>query len=109
MGDDSPEGIEEFHIVLNDLAAYAASHFRTEEALLKKCGYPRLEEQIAEHQEYETRLTEFLYSATCGFYNIAGLHQFLSAWWIHHILDSDMAYSDHVRAYRGPIEPPSPV
>lgn len=93
LNDVSEEGREAFHILLHDLSAYAKTHFRTEEHLLAACGYPRLDEQIAEHTEYILRLSEFLYAATEGKLDREGVQLFLKSWWINHILESDMQFA----------------
>lgn len=92
VDDDSRESISQIHDVLNDLAVYAATHFRTEELLLVQCAYPHLHSQIAEHEDYQTHLAELLFEATQGTVLKVELHKFLAAWWIHHILESDRRY-----------------
>jgi hemerythrin len=97
MADDSREGLEQFHDILNELAEYVDQHFRAEEALLKACAYPLLERHKEEHLQYQLRLTDFLLSATLGEINKAGLHHYLSAWWSEHILGSDKQYSGFIQ------------
>lgn len=97
IDDESEAGTELFHVVLNDLCRYAEIHFATEEALLEKVGYPNLEEQRAEHLNYMDELSDFLFKATQGHTDRIALGQFLTGWWLHHILDSDMRYSPYVR------------
>lgn len=90
--DNSPESISNFHLILNDLAAYANIHFRIEESMLAQAKYPLLDEQIKEHTAYSESIAEFLFSATMGMIDKDGLAQYLEIWWIKHILDSDMQY-----------------
>lgn len=97
LADSSLEGTEHFHILLNDLAVYAKKHFRTEEEILIQYDCPLLGEQIAEHQAYEIRLGEFLLAAIYATPDKAGVYRFLSEWWLHHILESDMRYSEFLR------------
>jgi hemerythrin len=94
MEDTSLEGTEHFHVLLNDLAVYAKKHFRTEEKILGQINCPLLDEQKAEHEEYEIWLSETLLSAMDGSSDKAAVHQFLTAWWMRHILESDMRYSE---------------
>ena len=97
MSDDSREGVSQFHDILNDLADYVEKHFRTEEAVLRECGYPLLERHREEHLEYQVKLTDFLVSATRGEINKAALHNYLSHWWSDHILCSDRQYAGSIK------------
>lgn len=96
LEDDNREGRLLFHSILNELCVYAEQHFHTEEAILNQHNYPQLAEQRAEHLEYQTQLAEFLYAATTGTIDKVGLHRYLSDWWQHHILESDMLYKAHI-------------
>lgn len=96
MADETPEGTRQFHDILNELATYVDTHFRTEEALLRKCGYPLVDQHAEEHFEYQKKLTDFLWSATLGEINKAELYRYLSFWWSDHILGSDKRYSTYL-------------
>ena len=96
MTEDSQPGVEQFHAILNDLADYAKYHFRTEEALLRRCGYPRLEAHLQEHAAYEQSLTDFLVSAAVGKVAKDALSDYLMSWWINHILDADLQYRGYL-------------
>lgn len=87
---------ERFHDILNELAVYAREHFASEEEILERCAYPLLEQQREDHLRYEERVTEALSAATFGKLEKAELLEFISGWWLHHILVSDMAYRDSV-------------
>ncbi len=97
MEDNSKAGRELFHSILHELCNYADIHFQTEENLLAGHNYPGLSEQKSEHTEYRAQLCDFLFAATTGTIDKTGLHQYLSVWWQHHILESDMQYSDFLR------------
>lgn len=96
LHDDSLRGRERFHELLNDMAAFAARHFRAEEALLARCGYPDLASQEDEHAAYSEALTEFLFAALDGNLDRNGVHAYLGDWWVRHILDSDMRYKEYL-------------
>lgn len=81
-----------FHGILHELTAYAREHFSTEEAILKKHGYPQLAEQESHHTGFIEKITEILEQASEGILNKAGALMFLSRWWTEHILVSDMQY-----------------
>ncbi len=81
-----------FHEVLNELAVYGKKHFITEEHLLQQLAYPALGDQIAEHGAYQDKLSGVLIDAVRGKLEKIELQEFLSHWWVDHILDSDMQY-----------------
>jgi len=99
MADESPEGTLLFHDILNELSGYVRTHFRTEEALMKACGYPLLAQHQREHDKYHDRLTELLVKAGRGDINRDGLHHYLSNWWSNHILGSDKQYVESIKGH----------
>lgn len=90
------ESIEKFHAILNDLAAYAGMHFHCEEEILIQTKYPLIDGQIADHEGYREKLTDFLVLASTGLIDKSGLSQYLETWWINHILESDMQYKRYM-------------
>lgn len=94
LADDSAQSTKDFHTILAELFFYVENHFRDEEAMLSQRRYPKLAEQQAEHDDYTKGLAEFLYAESKNIIDKAALHQFLSAWWSRHILESDMQYRD---------------
>ena len=54
-----PENQSDAAAVLSDLRAYAAEHFRSEEAYMKIIDYDRLLSQIADHNEFVEMLQVF--------------------------------------------------
>lgn len=96
--DDTAVGVEQFHIVLNDLSEYANQHFKTEERIMRNCGYPSLAEQTSEHNNFQEQLAGFLLDATNGYLNRKELRQFLIQWWQDHILESDLLYAPYLKA-----------
>ena len=81
-----------FHEVLNELAVYGKKHFITEEHLLQQLAYPALGDQIGEHGAYQDKLAGVLIDAVRGKLEKIELQEFLSHWWVDHILGSDMQY-----------------
>ena len=49
-----------------------------------------LAEHAEEHERFQTALVDFLVSAVHGEQDKIGVFRFLSEWWIHHILVSDL-------------------
>ncbi len=94
-----------FHLILNELAEYADTHFKTEEYILGAVGYSELNEQKDEHEAYIERLTDFLYRATMGRLYRHALSEYLECWWIDHILQSDMKYKTFLKQEEPAIAP----
>ncbi len=97
MGDNSPEGVEAFHNILNDLTRYVREHFLTEEKVLEQHHFADLDTHKAMHLDYEERLGEFLIAATEGSIDKIALQVYLNDWWRDHILRSDKAYASAIR------------
>jgi hemerythrin len=92
LEDDGEQSIGDFHLILNDLMAYAHDHFRTEEQILRDYDYPGLNGQLAEHEAYVARLVDLTTAAMVGVIDRKALRNCLGEWWTHHILVSDMAF-----------------
>jgi hemerythrin-like metal-binding protein len=101
--DASADGVELFHEQLHELQNYAQVHFRAEEALLARIAYPELEKQKQEHLKYQDDLTELIYEAVIGNVRRSSVVQFLSDWWIDHILVSDMQYVPYLASFNNLI------
>ena len=84
--------------LLSEMTSYARKHFSAEEELLRRHHYPRLEEQVAEHQAFQKKTTDFC-SATMLHVRVVPetLLHYLSDWLVHHILKTDMAYKPFFR------------
>lgn len=76
---------EEFHSILNDLMDLTKAHFYSEESFIGRQGNLPASKYKADCEEYEERMTHFLFSATFGVIDKAGLAQYLSDWWWQHI------------------------
>lgn len=106
LSEDHPERVEQFHLILNDLATSVRTHFQTEEALLARAGFPDLEAHKVEHLQYESELTDLLFSATGGTIDIPAIKTRLFSWWTRHILQADMNYRPYLAIDAAP-QPPS--
>lgn len=89
LADTGPEGDSKFHATFNALMAQAGEHFTTEETLLAQCGYPQLEEQQNEHDEFDYLANDII--TTENFEKIE-LQRFLALWWVGHIVGSSKKY-----------------
>lgn len=81
---------------IGKLTVYAFTHFGHEEKLLAQCGFPGLEAQRAEHDEFSQTLMRFSRDAAVGMLDQTQLFNYLSKWWVHHILEEDMRYKPFV-------------
>lgn len=80
--------------ILGTLVEYTRLHFAHEEHLFAQYGYPAAAAHTAEHQRLVQEVEAFVAryhvgSATLGM----ELTRFLKDWLLHHILESDAAYS----------------
>ena len=75
------------------MTRYAQAHFKTEERLMEAYGYPGLEAQKIQHRDFRKSTVDF---STATYYGIDQVPEvlltYLVDWWVHHILEDDMAY-----------------
>lgn len=86
-----------YHAALNDLYTASREHFKTEEMLLERSGYPDFEEHKAEHQLQLDQITEFLIAAIKGRLDRYQLHQSLTRFWHEHLPTRDMDYAPYLK------------
>ena len=79
--------------ILMAMTRYAQAHFKSEERLMEAYGFPGLEDQKKEHRDFRKKTVSF---STATFYGVdeipESLLEYLVDWWVHHILEDDMAY-----------------
>jgi len=93
---------QKFAEILSKMTDYVFSHLRKEENYMKDFGYPKLNEHIQNHNEYNYKV---------AMYNIELLGnnppdpneiiEYLEKWWKNHILIFDMDYEK----FKNNIEP----
>jgi len=75
------------------MTRYAQAHFQAEEKLMEDYGFPGLEEQKIQHRDFRKKTVAF---STATYYGVdqvpEALLEYLVEWWVHHILEDDMAY-----------------
>jgi hemerythrin-like metal-binding protein len=97
LNDAMSEGRGRFVVVrvLQELGEYARWHFAGEESAMRRAGYAGLEEHIAEHRQFTSKVE--------GFYAEFGESRtgipidvlyFLRDWLLKHILSTDRQYSE---------------
>ena len=89
---------------LDAMADYTKFHFRSEERLFDKYGYPRAEGHRRQHQVFVNKVTEFMekYKANEERLTLEVLH-FLADWVKNHILTSDHDYGEWFLHHGVPI------
>jgi hemerythrin len=79
---------------VRELAAYTVTHFRAEEALLRKADYPGLVAHEVEHQKYVAKVNQFAEDVKAGkFASCISVLAFLKDWLADHIRRTDRSYS----------------
>ena len=88
----------EVNLRLETLLAHTAQHFRDEEQLLRKAGFPELDAHLATHNRLLERARELQSEARGGVMNLGRLVSFLAAELVNgHLLTGDRQYFDHVK------------
>ena len=79
--------------ILMEMTRYAQVHFKAEERLMEIYGYPGLEKQKIQHRNFRKETVDFSTATYVGVDHIPeALLEYLVDWWVHHILEDDMAY-----------------
>lgn len=81
---------------LNALGDYAREHFSYEEDFLRRQGYPKLDQQIAEHQAFSTKLSRLTESVLAGEGTSDQLVAFVREWVTQHISEEDAAFAAYL-------------
>ena len=82
--------------VITRLKHYMREHFAAEEAMMKKAGYPGLDEHLAQHAEFRAKL-EDLQLRSLGEDISTDTVRFLSHWLTNHIAKTDMDYVPYLK------------
>ena len=81
---------------LGELSAYAKDHFRREEQMMEKAGYPKLESHREAHQSFTEWLSSLsmLYGSDPGaeYYLAETMREYLQNWLTDHIMKVDSDY-----------------
>jgi hemerythrin-like metal-binding protein len=84
--------------VIQELHNYVGSHFRNEEALMEKTGYPALAAHRGEHQKFVAQAVKFSDELEEGLAVPMEVIMFLRDWLVNHIQHTDRAYGPHLNA-----------
>ncbi|MBT4115199.1 MAG: hemerythrin family protein [Rhodospirillaceae bacterium] len=80
--------------ILDQLAGYVTSHFRTEEDYMERFDYEDIEAHLEEHIQYIETIARLTEEQIEDRDNVHGeLIAFLNHWWTDHILEADQKYT----------------
>ena len=86
-------GSETISDLLTEMIKYAQEHFRDEEALLTRHGFPFLDRQVQQHKSFVKKTVDFCSAVEIGVDIVPQVMQeYLKEWLVRHILEQDMAY-----------------
>jgi len=84
---------------VEQLAVYTRTHFLQEEMLMQKTGYPDLPAHRQLHRKLMADVEQYKKAIEEGHTaSPVTLLNFVREWLVHHIRESDKAYSDHLNA-----------
>jgi len=86
---------DSFHVILAELEEYTHYHFDREEAAMEACEYPGLTSHQQVHQLLAKTTQKLRHQLDVGSLSGEELLQFLSNWWVDHILNMDRAYANY--------------
>jgi hemerythrin len=88
--------------ILDDLVEYTKSHFKSEEHLMKKYGYPESSEHIKEHEKLTKQVIDFAESYREGKAIITlSVMNFLKDWLSNHIFETDKTFGQFLLESQG--------
>jgi hemerythrin len=92
-------GVALVRATLDQLIEHFLTHFRDEEEIMRRTGYPELAAHQEEHRQYMARLEKLKTSSKkTGDEDTITLLYILRDEILHHILETDKAYSAHLNA-----------
>ncbi|MBD3273882.1 MAG: bacteriohemerythrin [Candidatus Marinimicrobia bacterium] len=87
------QGNAEVKGILNELVNYTKYHFKTEEDLMLKHGYPDMEKHVAQHENLTNQVVKYVERFENGERISLDFMKFLTEWLTNHIKGSDQSYS----------------
>lgn len=87
--------------IMSELVTYARTHFSHEEAYMLKIGYANRESHIAQHRQFEAKLSEIDFNVleASTIYDqldvLKDLLDFLGDWLINHIISEDIRFTEN--------------
>ena len=85
--------VEKCGEIVNELITYSSLHFGTEEAAMKKYGYPHFQKHYDEHNAIKTKLGDLHKKCVEGdILHTMEILKFITHWIDNHLKDIDMNY-----------------
>ncbi|HNY64043.1 MAG TPA: bacteriohemerythrin [Deltaproteobacteria bacterium] len=94
------EGAEVLKPTLQTLMQYTNIHFRTEEALMKRAGYPEFDSHVLLHEKLIEQTKSTAYECLSSSDAEPAL-RFLKEWWLNHINNTDRQYAPYLKRALG--------
>ncbi len=94
-------GADSRHAVaaLQRILRHTVTHFESEEALMARCEYPRIQEHVATHREFSEGVASLLRAQRAGEGpTVEELAYHMETWLETHIRGEDRLLVDHIRA-----------
>jgi hemerythrin len=83
------------------LLDYVVTHFSNEQEAMDQSGYPALDQHVALHEEFASRIGDFLFSGDDWTEErVQELRRFLNKWLISHIMTHDMRFGKWFAAHK---------
>jgi len=84
--------------ILSELAEYTVEHFATEERMMTKLKYPKIEEHKKQHKDFVAKVVEFKggFEAGSAFLSIKVM-EFLKNWLVEHIMGTDQQLGEFLK------------
>ncbi|MBT3235596.1 MAG: hemerythrin family protein [Bdellovibrionales bacterium] len=83
--------------LLDDIVDYTNLHFRAEEELMIRSGYPELKDHLSRHHKFEQKIHIFQQQEQEGIKIEMDVFDYLQDWLIEHILVIDKKFADFVQ------------
>lgn len=83
--------------LLQQVLDYTHYHFKSEEAYMRKIGYPNLDRHIDEHKKLSETLANYKKDYDSNKINLFAFKNFLFLWVRNHILDQDIKIGRYIK------------
>jgi hemerythrin-like metal-binding protein len=93
---DRPDSFPVVWKVMSDLIDYIETHFKHEEGLMERAGYPGLDGHRGLHRAFDQKVRELRSQASL---DASTVHELLQSWLAEHILKVDRDYAQCVQAW----------
>ena len=91
-------GSETISEILAEMSDYVRVHFDTEEKLMERINYPRIEDHKAQHRAFQMKTAALIRSASLNAESVpVVLLNYLRNWLTQHILKADMEFKAYLR------------